>query len=103
MRYALILDQFAKSSGNTIGITVAVTDINRPLNQVYFKSMYLVPGLEDVNYLDPDSDYGRQIRDFVDIHSGHDDLERIADALPTLLRQLGIPEDAVGRIEYWKP
>ena len=103
MRYALILDQFARSSGNTIGITFAVTDINRPLNQIYVKSMYLVPGLEDVNYFDLDSDYGRQIRDFVDIHSGHDDLERIADALPTLLRQLGIPEDAVGRIVYWKP
>ena len=90
-QWADILDRFALSRGNTIGITAAEVDTNAR------KSV-----LVDVWPLDtlkpaPRDDVGAirsEIRETIGVWTT--DAQRVADALPTLLPLLGIPVDAVG-------
>ena len=89
-RWAEILHRFAGSSGNTIGITyarVSVNDISGHREVVW--------PLEDLRLIsDPDAyDEARQT---VRVYA--DDPKRVADTLPVLLPQLGIPVDAVGMV-----
>ena len=98
-RYAVILDRFSKSSGNTLGIKGAIVDINFRYGGTYTE-MNLLPGLSNVSRYGEDPKWGKGSRNFVVLDSNHDDLQRIRDALPVLLPQLGIPVDAVGRIVY---
>ncbi len=81
-RWSIILDRFALSAGNTIGITHARVDINS--------------GGDETVYLSG-------LRERVDVPSIRNivvlvglDARAIADALPRLLPLLGIPVDAVG-------
>ncbi len=99
-RYAYILRQFKKSASNDLGIVGVRIDYNYPIQPG--PSRYLIDSLADVNYEDPDFDF-RDYREFIHLQLNHDDLDDVARELPRLLRQLGIPEDAVGRISYPEP
>ena len=99
-RYAYILKQFKKSASNDLGIVGVRIDYNYPIQPG--PSRYLIDSLADVNYEDPDFDF-RDYREFIHLQLNHDDLDDVARELPRLLRQLGIPEDAVGRISYMNP
>ena len=72
-RWAEILNRFAVSSGNTLGITGASVDWNR-------------------KYDNPET-----IRETI-VVMVHGDHERAAEAMPELLPLLGIPVDAVGMV-----
>ena len=87
-RWAVVLNRFAVSSGNTIGITGAEVGLNScPCEQAVFP-------LDDMTELV--SGGASEVRETV--HVWAIDPQRVADALPTLLPQLGIPVDAVGVI-----
>ena len=103
-RHAHILERFSRSSGNTLGINGAIILYNGAFIEWYFdESVILTPGLVPVDEYDPESNFGREAKEFIAIQSAHDDLERIVDALPVLLPQLGIPSDAVGMVGYNRP
>ena len=91
-RWAEILNRFALSAGNTIGITGAGVTRN-----VYSPSSYLiyVNGMESA-YVLSQGVTARDVRTTVEVLTRSYDLQRVADALPVLLPQLGIPVDAVG-------
>ena len=83
-QWAVILNRFAISSGNTIGITG--TEI-APNFDTYEVAVYPLADLQEAG----------GIRDYREtIHVWALDAQRVADSLPTLLPQLGIPVDAVG-------
>ena len=87
-RWAVVLNRFAVSSGNTIGITGGRVGLNScPCEQAVFP-------LDDMPELV--SGGASEVRETV--HVWAIDPQRVADALPTLLPQLGIPVDAVGVI-----
>ena len=101
---AHILERFSRSSGNTLGINGAIILYNGAFIEWYFdESVILTPGLVPVDEYDPESNFGREAKEFIAIQSAHDDLERIVDALPVLLPQLGIPSDVVGMVGYNRP
>ena len=103
-RHAHILERFSRSSGNTLGINGAIILYNGAFIEWYFdESVILTPGLVAVDEYDPESNFGREAKEFIAIQSAHDDLERIVDALPVLLPQLGIPSDVVGMVGYNRP
>ena len=92
-RWAEILDRFAHSRGNTIGIMGAVVDTNR--SGGYPRSV--VWPLDDLGPAEAHESGGTDIstvRETIQVWGG--DAQRIADALPVLLPLLGIPTDAVG-------
>ena len=84
-RWQLILNRFALSSGNTIGITGAVVREN---GDWYERAVFLNDLTEAAYY--SYSDYRETV------HVWALDAQRVANALPTLLPLLGIPVDAVG-------
>ena len=87
-RWQLILNRFALSSGNTIGITGAVVSDNRDWYDEAvspWSSLTVADG-------DAYSDFRETV------HVWALDAQRVAKALPTLLPLLGIPVDAVGVI-----
>ena len=94
-RWATILDRFALSQGNTIGIMKAVTGTN--IGGYPRGTLWPVEGFTDAL----EDGYGilpRTVRETVLVWSR--DPQRTADALPVLLPQLGIPVDAVGVVAY---
>ena len=88
--YAELLDRFALSAGNTVGITGAKIYVNRagpyqgpviyPLTELPPVERGDLAGLRETTYLETI------------------DLQGTVDALPQLLPQLGIPVDAVGMV-----
>ena len=98
-RWSLVLDRFANSSGNTLGITLAELGFNS-LGGLNRDRKYVFP-LEDApdltGYISehgwPDGSRWRLI-----IHVETLDFEGTVAGLPRLLGQLEIPESAVGLI-----
>ncbi len=92
-RWAEILNRFALSAGNTIGITGARVSDNR--YRATFELIY-------VNGMEPAPRPGglaapSAIRTTIQVYA-RGDLQGVADALPVLLPLLGIPVDAVGMV-----
>ena len=84
-QWQLILNRFARSPGNTIGIEGA--DVGK--NQNWYEQAVFLNGLVEAAY-DDHGDYRETV------HVWALDAERVVKALPTLLPLLGIPVDAVG-------
>ena len=100
-RWSLVLDRFANSSGNTLGITHVELDFNT------------LPGIEeDQRYLFPSKD-APDLTSYIMEHEGNVadglrwrliievetfDFEKTVAGLPRLLKQLEIPDSAVGLI-----
>ena len=90
-RWAIVLDRFARSAGNTVGVTSARVDINdRPGGGVV---MY---PLASFQYAGSGAGQEAHLRATIRVDALDQDL--VAAALPTLLPQLGIPVDAVGLV-----
>ena len=87
-RWTVILNRFAESPGNTIGIRSAVVGLNIGRYRV---ATYPVPGLSE-SVDDSKSD----MRTTIELRAY--DAHIVAEALPRLLPQLGIPLDAVGLV-----
>ena len=96
-RWQLLLERFAVSSGNTIGITGAEVITNVTDSWAIDRIAYL---LSDVQEADRNSfaDYRETVAVFTTL-----DADRVASLLPILLSQLGIPVDAVGILMQWSP
>ena len=88
-RWATILNRFAVSSGNTIGIESAYVHNNRSAYYGIRESVLLLDDLGPGEYEDSST-----IRETVAVYAL--DARRVAEALPELLPLLGIPVDAVG-------
>ena len=92
--WAELLNRFARSSGNTIGITEATIWYNVPLTRG--ETVFLLSSLQEAF----ESEFGgpdyNTVRDT--IHVTTLDLQKTVDALPHLLGQLDIPVDAVGMV-----
>ena len=86
-RWAELLDRFADSAGNTIGIIGAAVRNN--------STGGIVEGVWPLDDLKDTMDI-REMRETIAL-STHDP-ERVVAALPILLPQLGIPVDAVGHV-----
>ena len=89
-----LLNRFARSSGNTIGITQATIWYNVPLTQG--ETVFLLSSLQEAPFNEfgnPDYNY---VRDTIQVTTL--DLQKTVDALPHLLGQLNIPVDAVGMV-----
>ena len=93
--WAELLNRFARSSGNTIGIIQASVDWNVawPGAETVFPLDSLQAATEDEYF--PGPDYNT-VRDTINLETL--ELQRTVDALPYLLGQLNIPVDAVGKI-----
>ena len=89
-RWSTVLDRFANSSGNTLGITSASLGYN--INR-YAGEPTVVWPLDDIEEAHDNRAEWRTI-----IHLQTLDVPGTATALPQLLRQLAIPVDAVGLI-----
>ena len=90
-RWVEILDRFATSRGNTIGITGARVDRNR--SGVWIDPVWPLDSLGPAKK-DLAGEIASTIRETILVWSF--DPQRVAPALPTLLPLLGIPVDAVG-------
>ena len=90
-RWAEILDRFALSAGNTIGITGAKVGTNQRSDGAVFLN-----GLTPVS-----SGNAPALRETIVVTAR--DVQRVADALPVLLPLLSIPVDAVGVVahDWW--
>ena len=101
-RYAVILDRFALSTGNTVGIRTAWVGTN--VNKLGRGGIHIAtadgPGLFDMSVGEGKIDWSKA-RDTVNIMAY--DAEAVANALPRLLPLLGIPVDAVGVIRQPRP
>ena len=93
-RWATILDRFAYSRGNTIGIIGAGVTANG--NRQSEADVWL-NGLEP-RVSDTTGDYRKDDRTIIRVVAQNP--RRVVDALPVLLPQLGIPLDAVGLVRY---
>ncbi len=85
-RWAEILDRFAETAGNTIGITGAGVTVNHGASRLY--------PLAELQEAEDESESRTTIL------VGALDPHGAAAALPTLLPQLGIPVDAVGIVSH---
>lgn len=95
--WAEILDRFATSRGNVIGIKAAKLGDNRPLGYAAVEEViWPLDDLGPAGYSSPGFIDSSDIRDTIVVLAG--DAQRVADALPTLLPLLGIPVDAVGLV-----
>ena len=93
-RWTTILDRFALSAGNTLDVLDARVSQNRG-------AIGLIERL-NVNGVPARTRDPSTIRETILIVARRD-VQRVADALPVLLPQLGIPLDAVGVVElYWE-
>ena len=98
-KWMTILERFALSDANTIGITFVQIDTNHELQHAvdWIVPPLWVGGIRPVDYGDTvfDTDW-HALRNILAIATS--DSYRTADALPHLLPLLGIPTDAVGLI-----
>ena len=93
-RWTTILNRFALSAGNTIGIWSALVGDNPKLPPG--EAVYL-NGIMPAGQFEPE-----RKRETITVFTTAD-LRSVADALPVLLPLLGIPVDAVGMVEeYWQ-
>ena len=83
-RWAIVLDRFANSEGNTVGILGSWVDTNN--------SPWVVYPFTDLQFAEHEANY----RTTVLVLALDENL--LIAALPTLLPQLGIPVDAVGMV-----
>ena len=102
-RWSEILNRFALSAGNTIGLTDASIGYN---TSAYAADTVFLSGLTDWGGPTIDNaDAVARIRATVVV--GALDVQAVVDALPELLPLLGIPVDAVGVVvdveESWEP
>ncbi len=99
-RWSLILDRFANSSGNTLGIDKVDLGFNwlgglgKDRKRVY--PLEDAPDLTD--YIDETGGFTDGSRTRLIIQVRTYEFDRTVAALPRLLKQLGIPESAVGLI-----
>ena len=91
-RWATVLKRFSRSSGNTLGITSSVMGHNGRGLFPSDETVYPLSGLREVDR--EDSPAG--IRTTIVVLTR--DLQGTVDALPRLLKQFKIPEDAVGLV-----
>ena len=91
-RSFIVLNRFADSSGNTVGIQSANIDHN--WENYDGESVFPSPSIPEVGY----DEHGSRIRsqERTTIHLFTHDLDRTVAALPTLLPQLGLKEETVG-------
>ena len=94
MRWVEILNRFALSTGNTIGLYEATIDDNRETKE--FEVVFSSAGPGPARMTE-DGRYDLSTVRTIILVAGFD-AQRIAAALPTLLPLLGIPADAVGVI-----
>ncbi len=90
-RWTVVLNRFAVSAGNTIGIGGAKVSPNIGISETLFPLDNLRPTVYE------GSDQTRET-----IRVWGVDEQRIAESLPVLLPQLGIPIDAVGMIKRYR-
>ncbi len=90
-RWTVVLNRFAVSAGNTIGIRWVMVSPNIGTSGTLFPLDNLRPTIHE------GSDQTRET-----IHVWGVDEQRIAESLPVLLPQLGIPVDAVGVIRRYR-
>lgn len=88
-RWATLLDRFAFTSGNSIGITGAFIASNIHPWANFAESVFPLPSLPEAEI-----GAGEDHRATIGVVTLH--LQETLDALPKLLSQLGIPVDAVG-------
>ena len=93
-RWAIVLDRFAHSAGNTVGVTQARVDINFLLPEPDY-IVYPLAGLQSVG---DGPERNAHLRETIRVDGLDPDL--LVAALPTLLPQLGIPVDAVGIVGH---
>ena len=91
-RWSVVLDRFAVSSGNTIGIRGARVSPNIGSSAT---TLFPLDNLKRTSYENSD-----QTRETISVSAL--DEQRVAAALPVLLPQLGIPVDAVGVITRFR-
>ena len=94
-RWSVILDRFAFSASNTIGIVGGQVDINGPS---YSDLRHLwMNGVEPAGFDEWDAQMdGEEVREILIVWAL--DHELAAEALPELLPELGIPVDAAGLV-----
>ena len=90
-RWAVILNRFIRSSGNTLGIVEAYVGYNWG---GYTSTFREASGLEDVPHVNSEPERLRTTLKIVTIENN-----ATLSALPRLLVQLGIPNDAVGVVK----
>ena len=89
-RWAEILDRFATSSGNTIGILAATVSNNHPRGSAEFWPLDTLGSAASV----------ADIRTTIELSAHNGQL--VVDSLSVLLPLLGIPTDAVGVVREWE-
>jgi hypothetical protein len=89
-RWTLLINRFAVSSGNNIGLAGVSVETNVVAAVEAETIMFVRSDLEEAGY--------GNLRDYREtiLVSTYGDVQVVADALPILLPQLGIPTDAVG-------
>ena len=92
-RWAVLLDRFTRAEGNTIGIRYVRLGDNGSIEPDHNvrKVAYPVPELPGVDATNPEN-----VRPVIMIATH--DFDATMASLPELLRLLGIPSDAVGRV-----
>ncbi len=92
-RWALVLDRFAVSAGNTIGVIDARVTWNYQLTGglVVYPRVFL-------NGLSPAGEFQYADQREMIVVDTRGDQQVVVDALPVLLPPLGIPVDAVGMV-----
>ena len=96
-RAEVLLKRFAKSSGNTLGIMEVLAGSNNAYGDEYVYLHGYEPAAKDQNG-DVDAS---SVRRFVVLSAS--DAQRVADALPQLTVQLGIPASTVGMVRDIHP
>ena len=97
-RWATILDRFARSAGNTLGILGAqvATNTRRPGSDRLYMNGVEWAGQNSGPVNNP---LPADVRETIMVKVR--DVQRAADGLPALLPLLGIPADAVGFVIRW--
>ena len=93
-RWATVINRFAYTSGNTLGITGSWMGQNREAYAGDVEAVYPVAEIPEVGRTESGSAKGDELR--TTIHVRTMELERTVAALPQLLGQLNVPVDAVG-------
>ena len=93
-RWAKVINRFAHTSGNNLGITGSWMGQNWEAYGGDVEAVYPVAEIPEVGLTESGSDKGDELR--TTIHVRTMELERTVAALPQLLGQLNVPVDAVG-------
>ena len=99
-RWSVILDRFALSAGNTIGIVGAIVNINTDAHATFLGGKLVwMNGVEPAGVDESRSHRAwPKVRNILVVYAL--DPDRVASALPELLPLLGIPIDAVGLVAH---